>query len=209
MKLTSKNIAIKVLKAKGCLSDTVKRMRGYIEEGDIEKANCARMNALKLASWIDALSRWKPTVKNAYTSTYTQEITSGSWTLPFIFNAVSVNNVIVNQGNRLVLSGGNNAIIDTAVDMYNCPTSGVDDILQTKAKRLSDTESQFIVVFDKSKLDWDSISLESISYGIGVSPSLSVSVTTPVPIDIEPNCLTDEEVLSIIGKIDELCECNC
>jgi hypothetical protein len=61
MLLTSCNIAAKRLKAGCCLAIHVENMWGYMEEGDMVNAQCAREKALMLDSLICTLARWKPT----------------------------------------------------------------------------------------------------------------------------------------------------
>jgi hypothetical protein len=202
MKLTSKNIAIKVLKAKGCLSDTVKRMREYIEEGDIEKANCARMNALKLASWIDALGRWNPTIESGNMITITATRTSGAFTYPNIIEEASVNGIIVSP-QFSILSGTTNDVLNEYAHHLNCFYSGNDDTLISSASVNEETLTLTFKSPSASAFVFD----DGAIFSSGVTFSFEIGDVTAFTDN--PVCLTNEETVSIVGKIDELCECNC
>lgn len=192
MKLTSKNIAIKVLKAKGCLSDTVKRMREYIEEGDIEKANCARMNALKLASWIDALGRWRPTISAGYRTVAVY--TGLSYDPPkWVMSTPSINGISFTNPIKAYVS-----IAEDVNDVVNCAIVSEDDII-TAHLEIIDHDSATLTI----------LSTAEVAQLPGLSSNIDV-IELNVPFEgMEPYCLTNEETVSIVGKIDELCECNC
>ena len=202
MRLTSYNVAIKILHAKGCFADLVDRMWTYMEEGDIDRAQCAREKALGMYALIETAKRWKPTIENAKTLTATFSITAGSYTTPLISSKAVVNGIDI-SGPLSVIGGGNQEVFDKFTDIIDGFLSKNDDILQVSAQEGLST-SILTAVYDES------LSPLSISTGLnGFGVTVAVSVSAEADLDTEPLCLTDAQILSVIEKINELCECNC
>ena len=202
MRLTSYNIAAKRLKAGCCLAIHVENMWGYMEEGDMVNAQCAREKALMLDSLICTLARWKPTILSGKTQSATFTIDSGNFTIPFLSGSVTINGLLVG-GNFVTYEGGNNDVFTSFQDSVNSLISPNDDTVQASSLAIGN-QITFEVIYV------DSLSPLSISSDI-LSNNVTVSATVTNEVDYigVPSCLTDLQVLSIIKKIDELCEAEC
>ena len=202
MRLTSYNIAAKRLKAGCCLAIHVENMWGYMEEGDMVNAQCAREKALMLDSLICTLARWKPTILSGKTQSATFTIDSGNFTIPFLSGTVTINGLLVG-GNFVTYEGGNNDVFTSFQDSVNNLISPNDDTVQASSLAI-ENQITFEVIYV------DSLSPLSISSDI-LSNNVTVSATVTNEVDYigVPSCLTDLQVLSIIKKIDELCEAEC
>lgn len=202
MRLTTKNIAIKILKAKGCLSDLGTRLRSYTESGDTENEQCVREKMLMLSSWIDALSRWKPTIESAYYKKITITYASGSFTFPFIIGSSSINGLdFSNQIN--VYSGSVNDVLSQYKNAIDCYYSSNDDMLEVKTELSETTLILHVRNVESENINYTDNGL--YSQGVTFTETDTTVETTTDTV----RCLADEQVLSIVGKIDELCECNC
>jgi hypothetical protein len=202
MRLTSYNIAAKRLKAGCCLAIHVENMWGYMEEGDMVNAQCAREKALMLDSLICTLARWKPTILSGKTQSATFTINSGNYTIPFLSGSVTINGLLVG-GNFVTYEGGNNDVFTSFQDSVNSLISPNDDTVQVSSLAVGNQNTLEIIYVDS--LSPLSISAETLSSGVTVS----ATVTNEVNYIGVPSCLTDLQVLSIIKKIDELCEAEC
>jgi len=199
MRLTSYNIAAKRLKAGCCLAIHVENMWGYMEEGDMVNAQCAREKALMLDALICTLGRWKPTIATGYKYTSIGVVNSGSYTFPFFvyyrtFNGIALINPywITGEDNQDVLN----------LDMYeiNSFVSPNDDTVQLTSN-----------VYEGTVI-WTIISAEEYPDILSGTTTNNVSLTYVATSEEHvgvPPCLTDLQVLSIIKKIDELCEAEC
>jgi hypothetical protein len=202
MRLTSYNIAAKRLKAGCCLAIHVENMWGYMEEGDMVNAQCAREKALMLDSLICTLARWKPTILSGKTQSATFTINSGNYTIPFLSGSVTINGLLVG-GNFVTYEGGNNDVFTSFQDSVNSLISPNDDTVQVSSLAVGNQNTLEMIYVDS--LSPLSISAETLSSGVTVS----ATVTSEVNYIGVPSCLTDLQVLSIIKKIDELCEAEC
>jgi len=199
MRLTSYNIAAKRLKAGCCLAIHVENMWNYMEEGDMDSAQCAREKALMLDALICTLGRWKPTIPTGYLLTSISVIDSGSYNFPFFryyrtFNGMALNNPywITGENNQDVLNLDNHEI--------NSFVSPNDDTVQLTSNVYEGTRILEII----SSEEYPNITSETSSENISLT-----STYTSVEHVGTPHCLTDTQVLSIIKKIDELCEAEC
>lgn len=202
MRLTSYNIAAKRLKAGCCLAIHVENMWGYMEEGDMVNAQCAREKALMLDSLICTLARWKPTILSGKTQSATFTIDSGNYTIPFLSGSVTINGLLVG-GNFVTYEGSNNDVFTSFQDSVNSLISPNDDTVQVSSLAVGNQNTLEMIYVDS--LSPLSISAETLSSGVTVS----ATVTNEVNYTGVPSCLTDLQVLSIIKKIDELCEAEC
>jgi len=200
MRLTSYNIAVVALKAECCASAYAERMWGYIEEGDTEKEQCAYEKALQLSFLIDTLKRWKPTIKKAGRSTLAGEIASGTFPIPYLYGGTSTDSLPTSNP-FMVLSGGNPEVVTALLNAIDCFISPNDDLVQTISTRRLGPE-KIEVVRDYA---------DGVDFLISEFPS---DVTWTITGDGEevtnvPYCLTDEEVLSVVEKIQQICTCGC
>jgi hypothetical protein len=206
MRLTSYNIAVVALKAECCASAYVERMWGYIEEGDTEKEQCAYEKALQLSFLVDTLKRWMPIITSGYTRSATFTIDSGTYPIPFIGGQVIVEGVAVSKPSFAVLSGGSEEVFNGFKESVNCflPTS--DDIIHVKAS-MSDGDVVLDFTYDSTLQPLNSILAEGLDApGVSVSADVTDEVAFAGAV---PNCLTDEEILSVVEKIQKLCTCGC
>jgi len=202
MRLTSYNIAAKRLKAGCCLAIHVENMWGYMEEGDMVNAQCAREKAIMLDSLICTLARWKPTILSGKTRSATFTINSGNYSIPFISGPVTINGLLVG-GNFVTYEGGNNDVFTSFQDSANSLISPNDDTVQASSLAIGNQITLEMIYVDS--LSPLSISADTLSNNVTVS----ATVTSEVDYIGVPSCLTDLQVLSIIKKIDELCEAEC
>jgi len=203
MRLTSYNIAAKRLKAGCCLAIHVENMWNYMEEGDMENAQCAREKALMLDALICTLGRWKPTITEGKSISATFTIDSGTYSIPFIAGPVTINGLLVG-GNFVTYEDGNIGVFQSFQDSINGLVYPNDDSIQVSSTAVDNQITLDIVYIN-------SLSPVSISAHTIDSPGVDVSATTSEEEDYlgVPTCLTDAQVLSIIKKIDELCEAEC
>lgn len=202
MRLTSYNIAAKRLKAGCCLAIHVENMWGYMEEGDMVNAQCVREKAIMLDSLICTLARWKPTILSGKTQSATFTINSGTYPIPFISGPVTINGLLVG-GNFVTYEGGNNDVFTSFQDSANSSISPNDDTVQASSLAIGNQITLEMIYVDS--LSPLSISADTLSNNVTVS----ATVTNEVDYIGVPSCLTDLQVLSIIKKIDELCEAEC
>ena len=205
MRLTTYNIAVKALGAKRCLSDTVDRMWGYMDEGDVDQAQCAREQAITLDSLINALEGWTPVIADGKTITYTVTYVSGAFTFPFNISSITVN-TMESMNPVTIYSGDNTTVFRAVAEAINTYLNGNSDKFTVKmsVNSIGGLVATFVFKYtdDMSPLVFTSTSLTS-----GITTTLAV--TTEADIEESPYCLTDDQLLSIIGKIDEVCECGC
>lgn len=202
MRLTSYNIAAKRLKAGCCLAIHVENMWGYMEEGDMVNAQCAREKALMLDSLICTLARWKPTILSGKTQSATFTIDSGTLPIPFILGEITVNGLLIG-GNSTAYEGGNVGVFQLTQDSINNLISPNDDSVHASSVAI-DNQITLDINYIES-MSPISISAEKISS----NATVSVTQTDEEDYIGVPSCLTDLQVLSIIKKIDELCEAEC
>lgn len=202
MRLTSYNIAAKRLKAGCCLAIHVENMWGYMEEGDMVNAQCAREKALMLESLICTLGRWHPTISSGKTKSITITIDSGTLPIPFILGEITVNGLLIG-GNSTAYEGGNVGVFQLTQDSINNLISPNDDSVHASSVAI-DNQITLDINYIES-MSPISISAEKISS----NATVSVTQTDEEDYVGVPSCLTDLQVLSIIKKIDELCEAEC
>lgn len=202
MRLTSYNIAAKRLKAGCCLAIHMENMWGYMEEGDMVNAQCAREKALMLDSLICTLGRWKPTILSGKTKSITITIDSGTLPIPFILGEITVNGLLIG-GNSTAYEGGNVGVFQLTQDSINNLISPNDDSVHASSVAI-DNQITLDINYIES-MSPISISAEKISS----NATVSVTQTDEEDYIGVPSCLTDLQVLSIIKKIDELCEAEC
>jgi hypothetical protein len=199
MRLTSYNIAAKRLKAGCCLAIHVENMWRYMEEGDMVNAQCAREKALMLDALISTLGRWKPTIATGYKTTFISIIESGTYVFPFFVYYRMLNGMAL-LNPYWVTGNDNQDVLNTDMCQINSFVSPNDDTVKLTSN-----------VYD-GVLIWTIISPEQIT-SIESSTSVNNIVHNSTLTDEEhvgvPPCLTDAQVLSIIKKIDELCEAEC
>lgn len=205
MRLNSYNMAVKALRANGCYADMVDRMWTYMEEGDSEKADCARQKALMLLGLIKTIRRWQPSIgAGAKKLVGTSTVASGSFVFPYIFESAAVNGVVVNTNRTILFSGTNGTVLKDAYSKKPNLVYVNDDMIRFSAS------------YNSGILSTELIYIPSLSPITGRQYSESSSVTMSYTSDGEetindqPLCLTNEQILSVIRKIDELCDnCNC
>lgn len=205
MRLTSYNIALVRLNAGCCLSEMVERMWGYMEEGDTENADCVREKALMLSALIKTLCRWSPTITEGYVSEISIDLTQVTFPDPYVTWKSKIGGIDIISG---FVSGNNDSFIQKFTRAVNTFISGSDDVLQAEVNQTQERAYSLHIISE------DPIGgISSIQYitsgGSTGNASLSLLIDN-VPFDsVQPRCLTNAQVLSIVRKIDELCECNC
>jgi len=203
MRLTSYNIAAKRLKAGCCLAIHVENMWGYMEEGDMVNAQCAREKAIMLEALMCTLARWAPTILIGKTRSATFTINSGNYPIPFISGPVTINGLLVG-GNFVTYENGNIGVFNSFQNSANNLVSPNDDSVQVSSTAIDNQITLDIVYIETmSPLSISAITLDS--------PGVNVSATVTQEEDYVgvPSCLTDLQILSVIKKIDELCEAEC
>ena len=211
MRLTSYNIAIKRHKAGCCLSELVERMWGYMEQGDTENAECVRQKALMLNGLIDVLCRWKPTIESGFITQLSTNYSTVVYPDPFIhqstlfngINSVSPFFAYGQSSGAFIAFGDSDEVVNCYAHAANSWISLSDDILQITMERTA--PFQFLTTFiSTSPLTGLTSNQSSVISGF---PGGVVVVDNVAFSSVQVNCLTNEQVLSVIGKIDELCGC--
>lgn len=204
MRLNSYNMAVKVLKAKGCFADMVDRMWGYMEEGDTENAQCVREKAIGLYALLETAGRWSPTIVDGYTTGAVVDYSPVTFPSPYLLGPVRYNGIAVSR--TFTAYGGTVGFVSGLSRAANCFPSPDDDIMQVSMERVGDRITVVRVLSASPITDLGSDG----SSGGSVGSQSFIMLSDNVPFeDAQPHCLTDAQILSIIGKIDELCECNC
>lgn len=204
MRLTSYNMALKILHAGGCLADMVDRMWAYMEEGDTENAQCVREKALGLYALLETAGRWKPTITDGYRTASNNNLHPVTYPSPFIVGETRLNAIQV--ASQFTAYGGlSSAVAEGSVRSFNRFISENDDLIQVSAIR---TSAASLTITALTKDLYASFSASNSGGSTGSAIVTVIANNEPFE-DAQPHCLTDAQILSIIGKIDELCECNC
>jgi hypothetical protein len=203
MRLTSYNMAVKILSARCCLASMVERMWAYMEDGDVENADCVREKALMLSGLIKAAKRWKPTIVEGYENVIDFNLSSTTHPSPFIVDSISINGLKVVP--RFIAYGGTQDVVTKQIRSGNCYISMNDDLISVRHSKVNNDRFVMSIV-SKDPLD----TLDAVNSG-GAS---GVPVVNFIKNNVSfsggtPKCLTDAQILSVVGKIDELCGCKC
>lgn len=203
MRLTSYNMAVKILHAKGCLADMVDRMWVYMEEGDAEKAQCVREKALMMYALLETASRWHPTItEGLMLDSY---VVLSSVNQPQLTGALSINGIDVSYEGVFITNPDDSIAVSQWAHTVNGFLSNNDDIVQVEI--VSNTLSGFNAVVRTSMSSITPSGNDSNDL-FTVNGSASTFTTTEFD-GVVPDCLTNAQILSVIEKIDDLCECNC
>ena len=122
---------------------------------------------------------------------------------PFIVDNISVNGVSIS--NRFIAYGGTIGLNSKQILVGNCFISPNDDLISVTYSKVNN-ERYVMRIISKDPL----LSLDFVTSG-GAS---GVPVVNFIKNNVSfsggtPKCLTDAQILSIVGKIDELCGCKC
>jgi hypothetical protein len=202
MRLTSYNIAVTALKAECCLASYVSRMWGYIEEGDDEKTECAYEKAMQLSFLIDTLKRWKPTILSGKRLRVSATIASGTFLIPFFSSGTFIDGIRTTNPFQSE-SGDNSGVLSKLINSAICYISTDSDIVLSEDASSSSDSIEFTLMLsnevDETKLeaDW----LGGVTWNVDFDLTENVTNTY--------YCLTDEEILSVVEKIEKLCTCGC
>jgi hypothetical protein len=196
-------MAVKTLNARGCFADMIDRMWVYLEDGDTENADCVRQKALMLMGLIKTADRWKPSLgKDSLMVTIVSEITSGSFVIPYMYTRLLVNGLPVREARGIVFSGGNSDVFSKINDISDgFPLN--DDLFQVSSSAVG-SEFTFVAKYTSANSPLSHVKVDETS-----SVTSTVTTSDPITFDDNPICLTDEQILSVVGKIDELCDCSC
>lgn len=204
MRLTSYNIAVLALKAECCASVFVERMWGYIEEGDTEKEQCAYEKALQLSFLIDTLKRWKPNMSGSLVSA---KYTLGTITAPVIAGKLALNGIDIMQYG--VLTGTDNEIYRQWPDLFltcNNPNSDLINVVSARYIVDDDLGEAVEVMLQVSDDTAPLVSSESTFIGsVGGDAEYDVGDS----VVRTPYSLSDEQLLSVVEKIQQICTCGC
>lgn len=205
MKLTSYNMAVKTLHAMGCFADMVDRMWAYIQEGDMEKAECARERSLVLLGLIKTAEKWTPTISSGYTTTIRFDYSDVTTSTPYYLSFQRVLGMIVNT--PFISFEGTENFVDCLLFTSYRYISDVDDIVQLQYSKVND------LVFDVKFYSTKDVNSFTNDGDIGTQTgavTITVLEESTQFTDNQPPCLTNEQILSVVKKIDELCDnCNC
>lgn len=202
MRLTSYNIASKILLAKCCMSDLAIKMIEAKALGNQELIHCTREKITALDAMIFALGKWYPVIPNAKLITAVFTIDSGVYVTPFNVGPTYIGGIQINNGFS-VFSGGNvkvNAGFAHSINEYVSPN---DDRIQVSAEYTA-TTTTLSIVYGPEITNFSIAALAPSS-----SPSISAVVSSPVDYTEKASCLSDKRVENILRKIDEICSCGC
>jgi len=196
-------MAVKILQAKGCFADLVDRMWTYMEEGDIDRAQCAREKALGMYALIETAKRWSPTITDGYYSELFIDLQSATVPEPYINGNVRLNGIIITP--QFTSYDGIDGFVDKAIISTNCNISQNDDLIQ-----VSSVEIGRLGILQSIKTTFESLSQSRDgSSGGGTGTEIVTEIESGDFSDSQPRCLTNAQILSVIEKINELCECDC
>lgn len=203
MRLTSYNMAVKILNAGDSLADMVDRMWSYMEEGDVENADCVREKALGLYSLIKTADRWRPTIKNGFAGVSISDRSALTVSTPYYLSFQRVNGRIVNQ--PFLSFGGTQGFVTGLVCASNHFISDNDDEIQFSAEKVSSLSIRISAVSTQQITSFSSDG----SIGTQTGSIVETQVSSEEISDAPYKCLTDTQILSVIRKIDELCGYEC
>lgn len=203
MRLTSYNMAVKILSARCCLASMVERMWAYMEDGDVENADCVREKALMLSGLIKAAKRWKPTIVEGYENVLDVDSSPVTHPSPFIVDNISADGISIS--NRFIAYGGTTGLVSKLITSGNCYISPNDDLISVRYSKINN-ERYVIKILSKEPLT----DLDYVTSGGASGVPVVNFIKNNVPFSGgTPKCLTDAQILSVVGKIDELCKCKC
>lgn len=203
MRLTSRNIAIRSLKARKCLADMTARMWAYMEEGDTENALCVRKKAIGLLGLIRTAERWRPTIVNGYRNSIHFDLSPVTHPSAFIVDSISINGIKVVP--RFIAYGGTQDVVAKQVRAANCNIPADDDTVAVRYIRTGNLSFRLETVSTLPLTSLDGVN----SGGASGSPIADVITGNEEFSDAQPPCLTDAQILAVVGKMDELCDCKC
>lgn len=199
MRLTSRNIAIKRYYAGQALANYTERMWGYLDEGDRKKSDCARQKALMLSGLIDVLCRWRPTISEGYLNEYVYDVSSVTYPNPFVAEAPTFNGVVFSYVIKTLGDGSD--VLDSVEGSGDCYISLNDDLVQVSYRKTGaeEIEVTYISEEEMESVVWNGIGGES-----GTVVITAIIDNEQFTSSIFEQCLSDEQVLNIVEKIDKL-----
>jgi len=203
MRLTSYNMAVKILQAKGCFADLVDRMWTYMEEGDIDRAQCAREKALGMLALIETTSRWHPTITEGVMLEAHAVISAVNQ--PKLTGSVTINGIKVSYEGVYIDDVDDSDAVAHWAETANNFLSSNDDIVQLNV--LSTTSTGYHATIKTSMTAIATAGADDnglLTFNAGASTFVITEFEGEQPL-----CLTNAQILSVIEKLDELCECNC
>lgn len=207
MRLTTLNIRKKYLLAGCCMANYMTDHWNYIEEGNIEKANCSLTKALKLDALRGTLLRYNPVIKDAKFIKSTTTITAGSFTYPYSYNALYVNGIEVANPQYIHTASSNFEVLKKTSCSINGLISGNDDVVDVsiEVSESPSVQSVLTVIYNE---DQSPVTI-TVDQDGGSGVTSTVTTTDEADYTYPAQCLTEAQILSVIRKIDELCECEC
>lgn len=203
MRLTSYNMAVKILQAKGCFADLVDRMWTYMEEGDIDRAQCTREKALGMYALIETAKKWSPTITDGIM--LESHVVISSVNQPQLTGALTVNGIKVSYEGIYISDPDDYIAVSQWANTVNGFLSANDDIVQVDVLSTTATGIHATIRTSMSAI---SASGNDSNNLFTINNSASSFTTTEFE-DEQPRCLTNAQILSVIEKINELCECDC
>lgn len=203
MRLTTYNIRSKYLLAGCCLSEYMERYWTYLEEGELKKADCARKKALKLDALRNTLLRFSPSIANAKRKVVTATVTAGTISFPHSVEGITVNGINI-MDPIYFHTGTNLSVFEGVANNINNRISNEDDRVQaTIDVSQSPLKATFTFTYEE---DMSPPVFGVSSFGVGLTATYAFGSEEDY---VFGSCLTDAQILKVVGKIDELCECEC
>lgn len=202
MRLSSFEVHRKRFSAKCCLSSIVECMWRSKEDGDIEKVNKLRDQALQLHSLIFSLRRWRPTITSGVTQTYTIVVDSGTYSFPHFAGAITLNGYnVLGSAPVYTYSGTNATVFYDAINAIKENYSSNDDNAQVVLS-FDGTDTLTAVIYSTTDIDF--VTDDFLS---GLTTTIT-STDEEAITGISVPCLTDSEVESILKAMENLCGCE-
>ena len=174
-----------------------------MEDGDLENADCVRDKALSLHALIETASRWSPTITDGVS--LLGELVLTSVNQPKLTASLTVNGIPVSYAGVYVDDAQDLDAVYSWESTVNNFISQNDDIVQVSV--FNATAAGFSAII---KTSMPSISVQGNDSNNLFTINLPASTLTEGEFsDVQPVCLTDDQIRSVIKKIDELCDCGC
>ena len=146
-----------------------------------------------------------PVIEDGKTITYTVVYVSGNFTFPYQLYSMTANTLpLINP--VTVYTGDNTSVFRAIADEVNTYISPNSDKI-TSNMSIDSSGGLVATLTFKYTDDMSPLAFATDSFTSGII--VTYSSTVEEDIEESPYCLTNTQLLSVLGKIDEICKCGC